>query len=259
MKECEEVKEQERPVILLVDDEPRFRLSLAKLLEDNYTVLTAADGQEGLTLFESAPVSLTLLDLDMPVMNGVEMLERLRAGTDDAKVIVMTGRSTHGWAKSCANLNVQGYIEKPFEIDDLVARMKDVLGEGSSSKGSWLQQQELRMEKASPFITEVVDYIHDNCKESSTQQEIASRFNRSTTYLARRFHAECGMPMKAYVTRYKIEKGRELLEREPTLMIQDVASAVGIPDANYFSRLFTRVVGESPGRFRTRCRSITDG
>ena len=255
MKAGKKSKNRKRPLVLVVDDEPRFRTSLAMLLEDEFEVLTAADGKEGLALFDAESVSLILLDLDMPVMNGVEMLERLREESDHAKVIVMTGRSTHGWAKSCANLKVQGYIDKPFEIDDLVQRMKEILGEGGAEKSPWGEEVASRVEKASPLIKEVLGYIHGNCEANPTQKELASLFNVSSTHLARRFYAECGMPLKAYVTRYKVERGRELLESEPKLMIRDVASAVGIQDANYFSRLFTRVVGESPVQFRIRCRS----
>ena len=80
-------------LILIVDDEPRLLKSLFLLLRNNFDIVTATNGKEGYKLFKIHPyLSMILLDLDMPVMNGVEMLERVRDENNNMKVIVMTGR-----------------------------------------------------------------------------------------------------------------------------------------------------------------------
>ena len=118
-----------KPTILIVDDEPNLLKSLALILEDDYDILEAQNGKEAIQLFKSNPsISLILLDLYMPVMNGAKALEIIREASKDVKVIIMTGKSSHDYAKKCAALNVQGYVEKPVGIPELLMQIKKELG-----------------------------------------------------------------------------------------------------------------------------------
>ena len=75
--------------ILIVDDEPKFLEGLSLVLEKDFNILTASNGKEGLSVFKNNPsISLILLDLDMPVMNGLEMLIRIR---EKSKTLPITG------------------------------------------------------------------------------------------------------------------------------------------------------------------------
>ncbi len=72
-----------KPSILIVDDEPNFLKSLCALFEKDFSILTASNGREGLDIFSAnPPISMILLDMDMPVMNGPEMLTRIREISD---------------------------------------------------------------------------------------------------------------------------------------------------------------------------------
>ena len=114
--------------ILIVDDEPGLLESLSILLEEDFNILTASNGKEGLSVFKANPsISLILLDLDMPAMNGVEALERIRDVDSKVKVLIMTGKSCHDYAYSCANLNVQGYMKKPVDPEELINSIKKEL------------------------------------------------------------------------------------------------------------------------------------
>ena len=112
-----------KPTILLIDDEPEVLATLSCLLEDDYNVLSAANGKEGLSLASSNQLSLILLDLNMPEMTGIQFLQFFRNAGNNTPVMVITGNSSHDWAKRCADLNVQGYIEKPFDVERLLSRI----------------------------------------------------------------------------------------------------------------------------------------
>lgn len=117
-----------KPSMLIVDDEPRFLESLSRLFEKDFRVFQASNGEEGILTFNKNPVSMILLDLDMPVMNGLETLRRIRKICCETRVIIMTGTRCHDWVRQCADLGVQGYIEKPFEAGKLVGKIKSLLG-----------------------------------------------------------------------------------------------------------------------------------
>jgi len=119
--------------ILIVDDEPdlastvEYRLKFA-----DYQVVTASNGQEGLKQVESEKPDLILLDTNMPVMNGHEMLERLRAdgSLEHIPVIMLTARCEPQDIAAASTHGVTDYVTKPFDFTDLMAKIQTVLKDG---------------------------------------------------------------------------------------------------------------------------------
>lgn len=121
-----------RPAVLLVeDDEDVIRLLVEILSHEGFDVTVAKDGLEGLLKLQSGQPDVALLDIMMPDVNGVRVLEQLfeeNDGEPDVAVIVITG-SPDGAAKSRRLLGSDNVFEKPFNPDDLVARIRARLGE----------------------------------------------------------------------------------------------------------------------------------
>ena len=107
------------PYILVVDDDADFRTGLRIALEmKGYQVDEAAHGEEALVKLLEKPPLLVLLDLQMPVMNGREMLQRMRATPElkDVPVVIISG---FGFEWEAELMGAQGYIGKPFEPEEL--------------------------------------------------------------------------------------------------------------------------------------------
>jgi len=127
-----------KPVkILIVDDEPdvvstvEYRLKFA-----DCQVVTASNGQEGLELAEAEKPDLILLDTNMPVMNGHEMLERLRAddGLKHVPVIMLTARCEPQDIAAASAHGVTDYVTKPFDFAELMAKIQATL---KDKKHTW--------------------------------------------------------------------------------------------------------------------------
>ena len=115
------------PYILIVDDDADFRTGLRMALEmKGYQVEEAAHGEEALAKLAEKPPLLVLLDLQMPVMNGREMLQRMRATPDhrDIPVVIISG---FGFEWEAELMGAQGYIGKPFEAQELEATIANLL------------------------------------------------------------------------------------------------------------------------------------
>lgn len=116
-----------KPTILIVDDEPQLLISFSLLLEDKFNVLTTVNGREALSIIKDVPVSLLIVDLIMPEMTGVELIECLRFTGCNIPVIVLTGNPDYS-----VNPLGQGaqvcVIQKPVAVDLLIARIREVLG-----------------------------------------------------------------------------------------------------------------------------------
>lgn len=105
--------------ILVVDDEPRVRTSLKLVLEPTYDVLQAADAHEGLDLFKKEAPHLVLLDVILPGMDGLAVLEKMQSEDRSTPVIMLTGTKAVKTAVDAMKLGAADYISKPFEIDEL--------------------------------------------------------------------------------------------------------------------------------------------
>jgi DNA-binding response OmpR family regulator len=115
------------PYILVVDDDADFRTGLRTALEmKGYQVDEAANGEEALFKLAEKPPLLVLLDLQMPVMNGREMLQRMRA-TPDLKEVPVVIISGFGFEWEAELMGAQGYIGKPFEAQELEATIATLL------------------------------------------------------------------------------------------------------------------------------------
>ena len=119
-------KEGQMPTILLVEDEPLIRMAARAALEDaEYQVLEAGDGDEGVDVFFNhlGQIDLVLLDIQMPLLNGHEVLEKLRFVEPDVKVIFLTA-VVIDWE----DLGVAGIIQKPVDSRTLLRKVKAALG-----------------------------------------------------------------------------------------------------------------------------------
>src|SRR5438105_12538117 len=115
------------PYILVVDDDTDFRVGLRTALEmKGYQVEESANGQEALDKLTEKPPLQVLLDLQMPVMNGREMLQRMRAMPDlkEVPVVIISG---FGFEREAELMGAQGYIGKPFEPQELEQTIANLL------------------------------------------------------------------------------------------------------------------------------------
>ena len=113
--------------ILVIDDEAIIRTSCERtLIPAGYEVKLAEGGKEGLEMLEKEEFGLVLLDLKMPDMDGVEVLNNIKAKWPDMKVVMVTGYSTVETAVQALRLGAFNYLEKPFTPDSLLTAVKEV-------------------------------------------------------------------------------------------------------------------------------------
>ncbi len=114
--------------IMVVDDEKNL-LHIWKdiLTHFGYLVTTAVSGEEALEIFTGLELDLVILDMNMPGMGGAECLERLMQMDPSARVIVSSGYHEDAEVKRAFDLGAQGFLEKPFTVDSLLAEIRKIL------------------------------------------------------------------------------------------------------------------------------------
>jgi DNA-binding NtrC family response regulator len=116
-----------RPVILVVDDELGLREAFHLILDDDYEVLDAPDGAAALDVVRSSQVDLVLLDIRLPGMDGIEVLERIKAIDEGVEVVLVTAVRTVRTAVAAMKLGAFDYLTKPFEEDELLSLVRRAL------------------------------------------------------------------------------------------------------------------------------------
>ena len=130
-------KKEERIKILVVDDEPKIVQTLQDRLEMNgYEVLAAYDGREGLDVAIDNMPDVILLDIIMPFIDGLKMLEMLREHRQckDIPVIMLTARSQESDIERAERAGIEDYIVKPFNITELLEKIEVVVERSKAAK-----------------------------------------------------------------------------------------------------------------------------
>ncbi|MFF4989966.1 response regulator transcription factor [Streptosporangium saharense] len=145
--------------VLVVDDEPALREALQSSLEfEGYRVGLAQDGQAALDVLRREPYELVLLDVMMPRLDGLTACRRLRAAGNHVPVLMLTARDAVGDRVSGLDAGADDYLVKPFELDELLARVRALLRRGAlaasaMSDDAVLVYGDLRMDTASREVT----------------------------------------------------------------------------------------------------------
>ena len=148
--------------VLIVDDEPAIREGLKTLIPwEDYgfkVVDVAANGKEGMERFETHSIDLVLVDVRMPKMDGLEMIEAIRRKNDAVHILVMSGYQDFKYAQTAMAWNVEGYILKPIDEEELI---------------QFLEQIKVRLEKESE-IRILVKQKEEKRKEELIQSLLSS-------------------------------------------------------------------------------------
>lgn len=118
--------------ILVVDDSRALRQSVSFILtSDGYQVTEAADGAEGLAALDTGSFDMVVTDLNMPNMDGIEMIKRIRSGTGPHQfvpILMLTTESQNNKMEEGKAAGATGWIVKPFDTDKLLAVIKKLVG-----------------------------------------------------------------------------------------------------------------------------------
>lgn len=119
----------EKLKILIIDDEKSSRDSARRILrKEDYQIFFAINGKDGLAKIDELKPDLILLDVFMPVMNGIEVLKKLDLKkSDDFSIIVLSGHGTEESIKTCYDLGVTAFVHKPFASYELKGLIKNTL------------------------------------------------------------------------------------------------------------------------------------
>ncbi|HEX7087999.1 MAG TPA: sigma-54 dependent transcriptional regulator [Vicinamibacterales bacterium] len=162
-----------KPRILVIDDESAIRDSLKMILEyEGYEVAGAATGQDGLVIVERDPPDLVLLDIKMAGMDGIDVLQRLKAAHETLPVIMVSGHATVSTAVEATKLGAFDFIEKPLSTERVLVSVRNALAQHrlADENRSLRKAQDLRHQLVgdSPALRGVLEAVKRAAPTSAT-------------------------------------------------------------------------------------------
>ncbi len=251
--------------VIIVEDENIIRKGLVYSIPwmdmQCNVVGEACNGIEGVELIKEKNPDIVVMDINMPVMGGLEMLEETYEH-NNYSVIILSGYSDFEYAQRAIHYGVKGYLLKPLQIEDLKEAVELAKKECSLRK-AWLSKQlekeELRnislmkefLNKSTDddLVKQMLEFINTNYKHKIVIQDLVDHFNYSETFLNKRFKDAVGTTFIEYLNRYRIQKALELINEGET-STQEIAYQCGIGDYKYFNVVFRKYVGCSPKEYR---------
>lgn len=246
--------------LVIADDEETIRNGLKKLIESYNIgikiVAMAEDGEEAISIIKEHKPEIILMDINMPFVNGLESIEKVKNLVPNSKIIIISGYDKFDYAKKALELGVFNYLLKPINYRDF----KDVLLKAIDSykermwEISQLNDKSNILEKPKDVPNESIEYI----KKSFTNKDlslksVAEDLFISQSYLTKVIKDKTGSSFTDYLNKLRIDMAINLLlNKEVNYSIKEISDMVGYNSQHYFSRAFKNYMGMSPIQYKNK-------
>ena len=257
----------DRPVVLVVEDNADVARLVGSILVKDFAVHYAHDGKHGLAMACELVPHLVITDVKMPLMDGYEFTQRLRAtsGLSHIPVIILSARTSDEARVRGIKAGANAYLVKPFVREELLAWVNNLLSLSHTMRNAGLHDQETAQPQAAPtpdlqkqddddgvFLSQFASTIVSQLSSGDKLDldKIALSFKMGESQLKRKIHDLTGKNITSYIAQLRMEEAMRLLRQQPDMLIGDVALKCGFADVAYFSRVFRQHYGKTPTQAR---------
>lgn len=235
--------------VLLVDDEIMIREGFKKLFDwqvhDCQVIDEAADGAQALNKIDSLVPDLVIMDINIPIMNGLKVIQQAKAKYPDMAFIIVSGYDDFAWCREALRLQITDYILKPVDYEEFgqcIDRLKISLFENRIS------HHETATGEPRPIL-KITSYLQDHLSEEISLSLLSQQFHLNPQYISQLFRSEIGVNFLTYLTDIRLEHAKKLLI-STDLSITDIAMESGYSDYRVFTKVFKKSEGITPSRYR---------
>ena len=238
--------------VLLVDDEIMIREGFKQLFDwqahDCEVVGEAGDGMEALTQIDTLHPDIVIMDINLPIMNGLKVIQLTRIKHPDIAFVIVSGYDDFSYCREALRMQITDYILKPVNYEEFgscIDNLKISLfrQRQSVAEASEHQAQDERT------ITAITRYLQEHLVEEVSLSVLADTFHLNPQYISQLFKNEIGVGFLAYLTNIRMEKAKKLL-LSTSLTVADVAEQSGYADYRVFTKVFKKSEGSTPSQYR---------
>ena len=234
--------------VVLVDDEIMIREGFKRLFDwashDCEVVGEAADGMEALAQIDHLQPDIVIMDINIPIINGLKVIQTSRIRYPDMAFIIVSGYDDFSYCREALRMRITDYILKPVNYEEFgscIDRLKIALYEKRKT-----EEQDAQEERT---ITGIIRYLQEHLDKEISLTILADEFHLSSQYISQLFKSEIGVNFLAYLTNIRMERAKKLL-LSTSLSIGEISEKCGYADYRVFTKAFKKEEGSTPSQYR---------
>ena len=249
--------------LLVAEDELIERKVLCKTLQkylgDLITLYEAKNGREAMELFAREAPQVAVLDIEMPGATGLDVARKIRETDKNCAILFLTGFDKFAYARQAISVRAMDYLLKPYNEQELVFAVEEAIRQVTAqtpvrrmpepAPAEPVRREEDEDVRTAIIRAEISSFIDAHYREDISMQDAAAALRYSDAYFCKLFKQCFKVNFSAYLNEYRVNKARQLM-LDPRLNMKDIGAAVGYSDANYFTRVFKRLTGQTPSEYR---------
>lgn len=263
--------DEEKPLMLIIDDNKDIQNMITDMLGNEYNIITASDGRQGLKSAVRNVPDIIICDVMMPVMDGLECVRRIKSevSTSHIPVLMLTACALDEQRVEGYDSGADGYLSKPFSGKVLDARCRNLLLNRKRIKDLYTsevkkapgQENKEKRNTASgkrsgdmenEFYTRFLQIVEENLKNADLSiEDIAGRMGLSQSQFTRKIKALANYTPVEIIRAMRLKKARTLLSGTDKT-VSEIAFEVGFTSLAYFSKCYKTEFGEPPSEVRSR-------
>lgn len=249
--------------VLLVEDELFIRRGLTYLFnweKVNCTIIGEAEnGQIGLEMIKKLNPDIVILDINMPILGGLDMLKQVK--NKNFESIILSGYDEFEYAKDAINQNAIAYLLKPVDYDELKNALNKAISNIKKNKDILNLEIELnsKLDKLnldtddvistnSKTTLQVIEFIKKNYKQKINIDDLIRITNKGKTSILQNFKEDTNQTLTEYINIFRIKKAIKLMY-ETNYSIENISYEVGFSNYRYFSSVFKKYMDITPSEF----------
>ncbi len=251
--------EDQRPLLLIAEDNPDVRFYIAECVKNDYRVVIAENGAIGIQKAVERIPDIIISDVMMPEKDGFELCETLKNDerTSHIPIVLLTARADFESRIAGLKRGADDYLAKPFEPAELQIRLENLvqLRRRLQERYSAMPFQPKTSDDPAlvtedAFLLKIRDVVEAHLSETDFEMpQLERALGMSRSQVFRKVKALTGASPSVLIRNIRLQKARELL-RDNTLSIAEIAYEVGFSTPAYFSTMFLEAFGETPGEWR---------
>lgn len=241
--------------ILIIEDNADLRDFLKGELGKSFQVFTAQDGLEGLELAEKHAPELIISDIMMPNMDGIEFCEKIKSDirTSHIPVILLTAKGDTATKYQSIEKGADDYIPKPFEMEYLIIRIKNLLRAKERIREAFQLNKEIQPASINinsldkKFMADLLTTIEEGISDPNfTITTLETMMGMSHTNLYYKIKDLTGKSAKQILMDMRMKRAKQILQDTEGIRVSEVSYRVGFTNPKYFSRVFKEYYGVLP-------------
>jgi len=251
---------EQRPTLLVVEDNRDFRFFLAEQLREMYQVIEAADGMEALNILSKHMPDIIISDVMMPKMDGIELCTKVKTDikTSHIPFILLTAKVSEEAQIQGYEAGADAYLAKPFNMEMLVLRIRKLLEQ--QKMRHQLFKKTITVNPSTITITSLDEKLVQrvlNCVEKNMDnpafsvEELSVEVGMNRAHLYRKLQSITGMSPSEFIRSIRLKRAAQLLDKGQ-LSVNEVVDLVGFNTTKYFSRHFRDMFGVYPSNYKKR-------